>query len=113
MTTNIISELQYYTSHLLLIQNGKMKLQGRLDEVRGGFVKLRFAHGSTHPLLSRTDLRWAGVNGDGSENFLLKKETADQLAIEDIYIDRREITLEDIFIYHYADAEEVDHAHAA
>lgn len=113
MTTNIISELQYYTSHLLLLQNGKMKLQGRLDEVRGGFVKLRFPHGSTHPLLSRTDLRWAGVNGDGSENFLLKKETADKLAIEALYIDRREITLEDIFIYHYADVEEAAHAHAA
>jgi len=113
MTTNIISELQFYTTHLLLLQKGKMKLQGRLDEVRGGFVKLRFPHGSTHPLLSRTDIRWAGVNGDGSENFLLSKTAADQLAIDTEFVDQREITLEDIFIYHYADSEEDAHAHAA
>lgn len=113
MTTNIISELQYYTSHLLLLQNGQLKLQGRLEEVRGGFIKLRFAHGSTHPLLARTDLRWAGVNGDGSENFLLAKHVADTLNIDEELIDRREITLEDIFIYHYADQMEESDAHAA
>lgn len=113
MTTNIISELQYYTTHLLLLQNGRMKLSGSLEEVRGGFIKLRFPHGSTHPLLSRTDLRWSGVNGDGSENFLLSKSVADTLSIDVEVIDRREITLEDIFIYHYADQVEEAHENAA
>jgi ABC-2 type transport system ATP-binding protein len=114
MTTNIISELQYYTTDLLLLQNGKMKLHGKLAEVKGGFVKLRFPYGSQHPILSRTDLRWAGVNGDGSENFLLAKETADSLQIDPAFIDRREITLEDIFIFHYADqVEGGENAHAA
>lgn len=113
MTTNIISELQFYTTHLLLLQNGKMKLNGPLDEVRGGFVKLRFSQDSKDLLLQRTDLRWAGVNGDGSENYLLSRETAMTLNISEHVIDRREITLEDIFIYHYGDQEEVEHAHAA
>lgn len=113
MTTNIISELQFYTTHLLLLQNGKMKLNGPLDEVRDGFVKLRFPTGSSDPLLQRTDLRWAGVNGDGSENYLLNRQTAEVLQISDQVIDRREITLEDIFIYHYGDQEEVEHANAA
>jgi ABC-2 type transport system ATP-binding protein len=113
MTTNIISELQFYTTHLLLLQNGKMKLNGPLEQVRGGFVKLRFPRGSSDPLLARVDLRWAGVNGDGSENFLLNRETADALGIAENVIDRREITLEDIFIYHYGDQEEVENAHAA
>ena len=113
MTTNIISELQFYTTHLLLLQNGKMKLNGPLEQVRGGFVKLRFPRGSSDPLLTRVDLRWAGVNGDGSENFLLNRDTAEALEIADNVIDRREITLEDIFIYHYGDQEEVENAHAA
>lgn len=114
MTTNIISELQFYTTHLLLLQKGRLKLNGTLAEVRGGFVKLRFPQGSTHPLLSRTDLCWAGVNGDGSENFLLSKAAADGLVLDEALVDRREITMEDIFIYHYADAEaEVAHGHAA
>ena len=114
MTTNIISELQYYTTDLLLLQQGRMKLHGKLADVKGGFVKLRFPHGSQHPLLSRTGLRWSGVNGDGSENFLLNKAVADELAIGPEFIDRREVTLEDIFIYHYADqAEEAQDAHAA
>lgn len=114
MTTNIISELQYYTTHLLLLQQGRLKLNGTLEAVRGGFVKLRFPAGSAHPLLSRSDLCWAGVNGDGSENFLLRKETADALGVDAGLVDRREITLEDIFIFHYADAEgEVARGHAA
>ncbi|MBY0516634.1 MAG: ABC transporter ATP-binding protein [Bacteriovoracaceae bacterium] len=113
MTTNIISELQYYTTDLLLLQRGNLKLQGSLESVKGGFVKLRFPYGSDHPLLKRTDICWAGVNGDGSENFLIAKDLADQLQIDEAILDRREITLEDIFIFHYADQEEESHAHAA
>jgi ABC-2 type transport system ATP-binding protein len=103
MTTNIISELQFYTTHLLLIHNSKLKLQGPLEEVAGGFVKLRFPQGSDHPLLKRGDLLWSGVNGDGSENFLLAREIAESLEIPSEFIDRRELTLEDIFIFHYSD----------
>jgi len=112
MTTNIISELQYYTTHLLLIHEHRLKLNGALEEVRGGFVKLRFPAGLAHDLLKRSDLRWAGVNGDGSENYLLASSAGVQIPEE--FVDRREITLEDIFVFHYADhAEEGAHADAA
>ncbi len=103
MTTNIISELQYYTTHLLLIHNSTLKLQGPLEEVAGGFVKLRFPKGADHSLLKRSDLLWSGVNGDGSENFLISQETAQAIDIPSEFIDRRELTLEDIFIFHYSD----------
>jgi ABC-2 type transport system ATP-binding protein len=106
MTTNIISELQFYTTDLLLLQNNQLKLSGKLHEVAGGFVKLKFPYGSNHPLLKRTDLHWAGVNGDGSENFLISQAQAERLNITPDIIDRREITLEDIFIFHYADVGE-------
>ncbi len=111
MTTNIISELQYYTTHLLLIHNAKLKLQGPLEEVAGGFIKLRFPKGTDHALLKRSDLLWSGVNGDGSENFLIAQEKAQELAIPTEFIDKRELTLEDIFIFHYSDTgEELENA---
>ena len=106
MTTNIISELQYYTTHLLLIHNAKLKLQGPLSEVAGGFVKLRFPRDCDHALLKRTDLMWCGVNGDGSENFLMAQELAEVIEIPVEFLDKRELTLEDIFIFHYADTGE-------
>jgi len=101
MTTNIISELQYYTTDLLLLQDGKLKLQGKLHEVQGGFLKFRFPAGLQHPFLSCPWLKWAGINSDGSDNFLLDEARARTLEVPAEYLDTRETTLEDVFVFHY------------
>ena len=103
MTTNIISELQFYTTDLLLLQDGKLKLQGKLHEVKGGFLKLRFPPGLQHPFLSCPWLKWAGINQDGSDNYLIDEVRAQGLKIPAEYLDPRETTLEDVFIYHYGE----------
>ncbi len=113
MTTNIISELEYYTSHLLLLQKGQLKLAGPIGEVKREFVKLRFPEGEAHPLRECPDLCWSGLNHDGSENFLLARDVADRMEIDPRLVDRRAITLEDIFIFYYADRKEGAHARAA
>lgn len=109
MTTNIISELEYYTTHLLLLQKGELALQGKIEDVKGGFVKLCFPAGSEHPLLRCPWLKWAGLNADGSDNFLLDALKAKTLEIPTEFIDTRGITLEDVFVFHYGE----EHAHAA
>jgi len=114
MTTNIISELQYYTTDLLLLQNGKLKLQGQLADVKGGFIKLRFPAGHQHPFLSCPWLKWAGINADGSDNFLLDAERAASLPVPAEFLDDRETTLEDVFIFHYGEHHKgADHENAA
>lgn len=114
MTTNIISELQYYSTHLVLLKDGRPRLQGPLSEVRVGFLKLRFPAGISHPLLSCPWLKWTGINHDGSDNFLLDETRARELEVPAGFLDPREVTLEDIFIFHYTEEEAggVD-AHAA
>lgn len=103
MTTNIISELQFYTTHLLLLQDGQFKLHGQLNEIKGGFLKLRFPVGIEHEFLRCPWLKWAGINADGSDNFLLCEERARALAVPTEFIDTRETTLEDVFIFHYGE----------
>lgn len=114
MTTNIISELQYYTTDLLLLQDGRLKIQGKLEDVKGGFIKLRIPAGIQHPILSCPWLKWAGINHDGSDNFLLDEVKAKTLVVPQDFIDIRETTLEDVFIYHYGEHHgEVAHEDAA
>ena len=114
MTTNIISELQYYTTDLLLLQDGKLKLQGKLADVSGGFIKLRIPAGLQHPILNCPWLKWAGINTDGSDNFLLDAERAQSLDVPVQYLDERETTLEDVFIFHYGEHHQgAGHADAA
>lgn len=114
MTTNIISELQYYTTDLLLLQQGRLKLQGKLADVQGGFIKLRFPAGSLHPILNSPWLKWAGINHDGSDNFLLSSERALSMQVPPEFLDPRETTLEDVFIFHYGEHQkETDHENAA
>lgn len=113
MTTNIISELQYYTTDLLLLQDGSPKLHGKLADVKGGFIKLKFPAGLQHPLLNCPWLKWAGINPDGSDNFLLDEARAQGLAVPAQFIDPRETTLEDVFIYHYGEPRGETHENAA
>lgn len=103
MTTNIISELQFYTTDLLLLQDGKLKLQGKLKDVQGGFIKLRIPAGTQHKILSCPWLKWAGINHDGSDNFLLDERKSSSIAVPEEYLDDRDTTLEDVFIYHYGE----------
>lgn len=101
MTTNIISELQMYTDHLMLVQDSKLAINAPMNEVKKDFIKLRFSLGSDHPLLKNPKLIWTGLNNDQSASYILSIQEAVKIVIPEELVDRRSVTLEDIFIFYF------------
>ncbi len=99
MTTNIISELQFYTHHLLLLKDGKLQINGPLSEVRSDFIKIKIQVDEIHPILNNENVLWAGMNDDGSNNFLVPVDLQKRYSIKANSILNQTVTMEDIFIY--------------
>ncbi|WPU64803.1 ABC transporter ATP-binding protein [Peredibacter starrii] len=99
ITTNIVTEVQFYCSDVIFLNNKKIKFQTELAQIKSDFKKIRIKDG-THPVLQKKDCIWAGINSDGSQTYLVSKETFKSLDLNGIHEDKRSITLEDLYIYH-------------
>lgn len=101
ITTNIISELDFYTDRLIILQDAKVSLNEKVKNIDMKFTKLRFDKRDTNEILNRSECVWAGVNSDFSVSYIVPQKVAANFDINEKNIDRRKFTLEDIFIYYF------------
>lgn len=114
MTTNIISELEFYTEHLLILKGGKIQLNAPTHNIPQMFIKLRKKTNEDHEIFQDERCIWAGVNSDRSISYVAPIKLVTQYELKEDFFDKRSSTLEDIFIYFFTkEPQEDDHADAA
>ena len=102
ITTNIISELEFYTDHLVIIKDKKIALTGSGQDILNNFIKIRKTpENSDHPLFRSKKCVWSNTNSDRSQSFIVPKDSLINQEIPKELIDRRQSSLEDIFIYYF------------
>lgn len=114
ITTNIISELEFYTQQLLILKDAKIQLNASVKDIPQLFIKLRKLPQVEHEIFYDDKCIWAGVNSDRSVSYVAPVELVTQYELPEHMFDKRTSTLEDIFIYYFTkEAQEDDHADAA
>jgi ABC-2 type transport system ATP-binding protein len=101
LTTNVINEVQHVATDLLFLQDGKIKINEKIENIPKQFIKLRAIPGSNHPILSHPRCVWAGVNSDRSISYIIPTELQGKIDIPADLIDRRQILLDDLFVYYF------------
>lgn len=101
MTTNIINELEFYTDRIVVLRDSKIVLNSDVDVLNLNFKKLRIPSGSDFQ--ETKEMVWAGMNSDKSVSYIVKNDFFEKAGIDDQFMDRRHSTLEDVFIYYFAD----------
>ena len=101
ITSNIVSELDYYSDRVIILNDGVVRLDAKRDEISTEFVKLRKKHDDEYPVFLDENCIWAGINSDRSESFILDKELVEKYQVDKELLDKRMVTLEDIFLYYF------------
>jgi ABC-2 type transport system ATP-binding protein len=107
ITTNIISELEFYTQQLLILKDQKIALNESIENIPQLFIKLRRRKDEDHEIFHQENCIWAGVNSDFSVSYVAPVELVTQYELPENMFDKRTSTLEDIFIYYFT-REELD-----
>ena len=112
ITTNIINELEFYTNHLIILKDSKIVLNEDVKSITTNFIKLRKRDGTTHEVFDHPNCVWSGVNSDRSVSYIIPNLEFETIMtnneIPEEIIDKRQSTLEDIFIYYFGKNEETD-----
>ena len=99
MATNIVSEVQNYANHMILMHDGRVSLDVPVRELSRLFVKVRRAPDEQHPVFSSAECVEVALNSDGSTSHIVSRQLADKFALPARLHDSRGITAEEIFIY--------------
>lgn len=111
--TNIITEVQHYTDHVVLLGNKSVRLDMTIDSIPKNFVKLRRLNTLEHPIYKDPTCFWSGENSDGSASYIVSKETFKKYDSPEEFVDRRGMTLNDIFVFYFKTELEVESENAA
>lgn len=100
MATNIVSEVQHYADHLILIDDGVIRFDHPLADIAKTFKKVRKKLGIENEIFKDPSCVEVGINSDSSISHLISSEAARRYDITDDIVDHRGITAEEIFIYY-------------
>jgi ABC-type multidrug transport system ATPase subunit len=99
MTTNILTELNDYTDHLILIQETKLMVNDSVRHLQNKFMMLKKTE--EHPVFHHAKAAKIRKDFDGLELYLVPREVLD----EDTYVHHFKVNqtprLEDILILHF------------
>lgn len=98
LTTNIVNEIQHQCTEVIFLLNGSIKFQTPINEIPSDFIKVRVSP-RENILENVTAALWTGTNSDGSESFIIPNALIATLDQSKILQDRRQVTLEDIYVY--------------
>lgn len=76
ITTNILSELNDYTDHLLLIQETKLKVDATVDDLKKKFYVLKKTE--EHPVFSHAQAARTRKDHDGKDLYLIPRQVIDE-----------------------------------
>ena len=109
ITTNIISELEFYTDHLVIIKDKRIALTGSGQDILSNFVKIRKTPKNIdHPIFKSSKCVWSNTNSDRSQSFIIPRDSLKNKEIPGELLDRRQSSLEDIFIFYFNGLEKED-----
>ena len=100
ITTNILSELNAYTDHLVLLQDTKLKLNKEVTELQKDYVILEKKR--DHPIFSdKMAVQLQQIDSDSKEIYLVPVERYKKFDdISDCFMSRKP-RLEDILVFHF------------
>ncbi len=101
MTTNVISELEFYTQKIVILKDRAIVLNEDTKNIPRNFVKVRKAPEGEHPIFTDPSCVWANVNSDRSISYVVPHEVASNYDLPTDIIDNRQTNLEDLFIYYF------------
>jgi len=99
MATNIIYEVQHFAQQVLLLHEGRAKLNCLVSDIAKNFVKVRRMPNTQDPIFADPDCSEVTLNSDGSSSHVLPIKSAEPYANAAKLTDKRAITIEEIFIY--------------
>lgn len=108
MTTNIISEIQNYATHLVMIRDGRVHINSVIKDIPKYFLKIRKVPGLDHEVFNDRECYWAGENTDKSNSYIIPMSLKARYEIPEQFIDRRKVQLDDIFIYFFNVSNEIE-----
>lgn len=100
MATNLVSEIQQYSDHLFLINQGKFAVNCEMSKLSELFYKIRKVKVTDDSFFSRKDCIEVSVNSDASVSYLIPKSNLVTDLIPENLEDKRKVTAEEVFIYY-------------
>lgn len=95
ISTNIASELQGFATHVGLLSDMELALFCKVEDLQKNFIKLRGIQAQ-----KIEGAKPVHLNSDGSWSYLAKKEAVSAQNIEESFVDRRGVTIEDVASYY-------------
>lgn len=100
ITTNIVSEVQYYCTDVIFLSQNKIKFKTALLDIPSNFKKVRWTNKDQPP---SEKYILSGTNSDGTLSFIVPNKFVPQAIQQGMVEDLRSVTLEDLYIYHSQD----------
>lgn len=100
MATNIVSEVQHFADHIILLDSGSVKVDSPLADLSKLYSKLRRQVGQDHEVFRDSTCVELSVNSDKSTSYLIDATRTLRYQIPEALYDRREITAEELFVYY-------------
>jgi ABC-2 type transport system ATP-binding protein len=110
ITTNIISELNDYTDHLLLLQDKHLVVDGAVSDLKQKFSLLKQTR--SHAIFKHPGTLKVRNDSDGKALFIATDEACRGEELDGLVIDQLP-RLEDILVYYFHMKEELDEELAA
>ncbi len=99
MATNIITELHHHATDVVFLHEGKAQINMEIDALANQYLKIRKPVNTQHEIFHNPHIYEVGSNSDGSVSYLIPKEAVQNRTVSTTFLDRRGITLEELFIY--------------
>lgn len=99
MATNIISEVQNFARHILLLSEGRVGLNCPVTEISKNFHKIRRMPNTDDEIYRDPNCYEVTFNSDGSISYIIPIESARRHTNWQSLQDKRGISIEEIFIY--------------
>jgi len=99
MATNIIYEVQHFAQQVLLLHEGRARLNCPVSDIAKNFLKLRRMPNTSDPVFADPDCSEVTLNSDGSSSHVIPVGAAAPYANAMKLQDKRGITIEETFIY--------------
>ena len=102
LTTIIITEIQHYANHVIILKNAKIKFNDSMASAPAKFIKLKRPENHLPAIFHHHDCFWVKKDSNGNDIFIIPMNSLDQS--DDIwkhYQVAEKITLDEIFAYYF------------
>jgi ABC-type multidrug transport system ATPase subunit len=100
MSTNIVSEVEHFADHVILLEDSAVKLDMPLSEISKIFCKIRKKVGDESEVFRHEKCVEVGINSDKSISFIIPRDLLERHNLADHFLDYRAVTVQEVFMYY-------------